>query len=495
MDPTIPLDSLEIYDADYGTSELSSMQGEPRDFKETKNVGTNFPYIEINNYVFNQDEIINFSIDYTGFLPKLTFKVGVKGKNFPSGSIPKDGDIASVFIRALNDTFKPIRNDYRITNVMGKGADTEGRMGVYSITGELFIPHLYDEVVVSYKGTSYNVLKEIARELKLGFASNETETGDEQTWINPRADYREFIFSIADHAWKDEKSFFEVFVDAYYNLNFINVNNQFSEDTNVDLALLTNLQISDSYGGETNEQRLTENTGNTSKILTNWTDYRGTPGFVHKYNVENRSNLVSEAYGYKTYTQFFEQNSEQYWSIYVDPLNTDGAAGNKIILKGRSTKPGAPKEEYWKTQARHVWGGIQYSAPEGNAHEKYNYAKVWNQRNNAELEKMTLTVELERGNFNIYRGERLPLILVVMSDIQYQNILNPPEQEQPEPMYPSPTMDKFYSGYYMVSGMSFVYTPNSPISTMGSPTNESPRNPPGFIHKVYLTRREWPTPV
>jgi hypothetical protein len=495
MDPAIPLDSIEIYDADYGTNKNSSMEGEPRDYKETKNVGTNFPYIEINNYVFNQDEILNFSIDYTGFLPKVSFKVFVKGKTFPSGAIPKDGDLASVFIRALNDTFKPIRNDYRITSVTSKGADSEGMYGAYTINGELFVPHLYDEVVVSYKGTSYNVLKEIARELKLGFASNDTATADEQTWISPRTDYREYILSIADHAWKDEQSFFDVFIDVYYNLNFVNINNQFSEDTNVDLALLTNLRITDTMGGETTEKQLTELTGQTSKILTNWPDYKGTPGFIHRYNVSNKSNQVSQAYGYKTYTQFFEQNSEQYWSIYVDPLNTEGAGGNKIILKGRTTKPGTPSEDYWKTQARHVWMGIQYTAPEGNAHEKYNYAKLWNDRNNVELEKITINIDLERGNFNLYRGERIPLILFVMNDIRHQTILNSPEQEQPDAMYPSMILDRFYSGYYMIAGMSFSYSQDSPISSMGMPTEENPRNPPGFIHKVYLTRREWPTPV
>ena len=91
---------------------------------------------------------------------------------------------------------------------------------------------------------------------------------------------------------------------------------------------------------------------------------------------------------------------------------------------------------------------------------KYAYAKDWNNRNLAELEKMILNVKLERGNFNIYRGERIPLFLMIMGDIQYQIIASPPEQPQTVPGDAMPILDKFYSGYYMVSGMKFKYSPN-----------------------------------
>lgn len=499
LDPAIKLDDMVIYDTDTSTSTASKENGQEglvKDQQQHKDIGTNYPFIEINNYVFNINEIEKFEINYENFLPTVKLTAGVKSKNFSSASMPKDGDLMGVFIRAKNDTFKPIRNDYRITSVRSSGADSDGRNGIFNITGELFIPHMYDEVVKSHQGTSYEVLKELAKELNLGFASNDTATNDKQTWINPRGDYYNYILDIADHAWKDEKSFFTVFIDIYYHLNFINVNNQFSEDKNLDLQILTNLRLTDSVGGKTAEDRLKEGEGQIPKVLTNYQELSGTPAFVHHYNIKNNSNTISEVHGYKKYTQFFEQNSEKYWSIFTDPLTTEGAAGNKIILKGRTVKPGAPKEEYWKTQVKHEWGGIQYTAPEGNAHEKYNFAKTWNERNMAELQKMTMAVELERGNFNIYRGERIPLFLMIASDMQYQIIMAPPEQQQVTPSMPQPILDKFSSGYYMVSGMTFSYSPSSSTSTNNATsTPEQPRQDPGFTHKLTLTRREWPTPI
>lgn len=492
LDPTIILDSLEINDLDTGTSPAAAETGQPNQTKEkqvSKDLGTNYPFIEINNYVFNETEIETFEICYTGFIPTVRLVAGIKGKTFPSAAMPKDGDLMSVFIRAKNNVFKPIRNDYRITNVSSFGADSEGRGGIYTITGELFVPRLYDQVIKSYVGTSYAVLKQIAQELKLGFASNDTLTNDSQTWINPGGDTYNFILDLCEHAWKDEKSFFTVFIDIYYHINFVNVNNQFSEGTEVDMALLTNLQITDSVGGELAAKRLEEGSGNIPKILSNFQDLKGTPAFVHHYNVKNNSNTVSATQGYKKYTQFFEQNSETFWSIFTDPINTPGAVENKIILKGRTKKPGAPKEEFWKTQNVYAWKGIQYSAPEGNVHEKYVFAYNWNERNKAELNKMYIDVELDRGNFNIYRGERIPLVLIVAGDNQYQNILSTPETDNKSSAFPQPIIDKFYSGYYMVSGMKFSY---------GAPSadeNGVTRAGSGFMQNLTLTRREWPTPV
>lgn len=498
LDPTITIDELALFDLDTGTStasESTKTVGQVKDTQVSKDLGTNYPFIQINNYIFNINEIESFEINYSGFIPTARLVAGVIGKVFPSEAIPKDGDLMAVFIRSKDDAFKPIRNDYRITSVRSTGANNEGMNAVYHISGELFVPHLYDEVNNSYKGSSYEVLKQIAKDLGLGFSSNETETQDSQTWINPRGDYYNFIHDVAEHSWKDESSFFDVFIDAYYHLNFVNVNNQFSEDVEMDLQLLINLKMTDSAGGQTNADRLKDGRATVPKVLTNYQDLKGSPAYVHHYNVENSSNTISEQYGYKTFSQFFEQNSEQYWSIYVDPLNTQGAAGNKIILKGRTTKPGSTKETYWKTQIRHRWEGILYSAPEGNAHSKYNYAKIWNERNLAELNKMTLKIELERGNFNLYRGERIPIILISTKDNQYQNIAAPPEQKQNLSAFPQPILDKFYSGYYMISGMMFTYSPQGKTNTGETPDPETGLLSPGFTHTVILTRREWPTPI
>lgn len=495
LDPTIPLDSLEMYDLDTGTAEQAAESGNAdyvKSVQVNKDLGTNYPFIYINNYIFANLEIELFEIDCTGFIPTARVKVYPKSKTFTSAAIPKDGDIMSVFIRARNNAFKPIRNDYRITNVRSSDGNSEGAQAIFNITGELFVPRLYDEIITSYSGTSYNVLKEIAKELGLGFSSNDTATDDNQTWINPGGDYYALINDIASHSWKDEKSFFRVFIDLYYNLNFVNVNNQFNESDDIDMQLLTNLKYNDSINAPSSTKILENATGQIPKLLTNWEDVRGTSAFVHYFNMKNISNQVNQALGYKTYTMFFEQNSEKYWSIYTDPLTTEGAENDKIILKGRATKPGAPKEEYWKTQNRYRWEGIQYSAPEGNCHEKYNFAKNWNLRNNAELDKMYVEAQLEHGNFNIYRGERLPLVIIVSGDVRYQVKVNPPESEPlPSVAYPPPLPDKFYSGYYMVAGMKIKYSPRSTTVSTDMEAGSSP----GFTQTMVLTRREWPTPV
>lgn len=496
MDPTVVLDAMIIYDTDTGTSTANvanKTEGEVKSKQVSKDIGSNYQFIEINNYVFPMIAIEKFEINYRGFIPTVRLSVTIQSKTFTSEAIPKDGDRMAVFIRAKDDAFKPIRNDYRIQTVRQSGGNSEGSDSTFDITGELWIPNLYDPLSKAYKGTSYEVLKQIARDLGLGFASNDTSTADSQIWINPRGNYYDLILDIAEHAWKDESSFFQVFIDVYYHLNFINVNNQFSEDDNLDLQLITNLSTDDSVGAPTTTDLDNAGKGKVPKVLTNFEDLRKSPAYVHRYNLENNSNNVNEELGYKLYTTFFEQNSEKYWSIFTEPKTTDGAANTKMTLKGRVLAKGAKKEVYYKTQVKYEWGGIQYTAPEGNAHDKYNYAEGWNKRNNAELTKMVLNVSLERGNFNIYRGERIPLFLIISNDLQYQNIAKPPEQDKLNSSSPGPIMDKFYSGYYMVSGMKFAYSPSA--ATSSDPVAPGKMPLPGFTHTVYLTRREWPAPV
>lgn len=494
-DPTISLDTQVFFDTDTGTAkDFAGPPDQVKDQQTSKDIGTNFPMVEINNYLFAQEQILNFEINSTGFMPTLLFRAKVNNKNFSSASMPKDGDLVSIFIRAKNNAFKPIRNDYRITQISSQGGDAEGNGGIYTIDGELSVPGILDEVITGINGTSYTALQSLAKELGLGFASNDTATEDSQLWVSPRSTYMDFIQDIAEHAWKDEKSFFIVFIDCYYHLNFINVNNQFSEDNTLDLQLITNLKTSDTTGGEKATQQVETETGTTPKILTNSQEFYGTAAYIHKFDVANNSSAVSEAFGYNTYRQFFEQGSEKYWSIWVDPLTTEGAAETKIILKGRISKPGTPNETGWKTQNRYVWEGIQYTAPEGNCHEYYTYALGWNERNLVELEKMVMEVQLERGNFNLYRAERIPIFILIVNDLQAQNVIAPVEQEEtPNRVYASPILDKFNSGYYMISGMTISYSRAS--STNSGYMDQSEQKTPGFTHKVFLTRREWPTPV
>lgn len=475
LEPSIELDEISFADVEEGTDPVSENS---RGFKEQKKVGNLFPLIVINDYIISEEELERMTIDSTGFLPEISIKMVLsQTSTFISKSMPKDGDLMNVFIRARSDEFKPIRNDYLITAVStSKSVSPDGHGMSIIISGELFIPNLYDERILAKTGTSYNILKEVAQDLGLGFASNETETNDSQTWLCGNNSYYNFIHHITGSSWKNENSFFQCFIDVYYHLNFVNVNNQFSDNVLIDDALVDMLLSDDTLENE--EIKLTID----KKVFTNITDKQGTPMWIKKYAMINQSSEISKKYGYKMHCEFFEQNTLQKWDIFSEPLVIENDAQDKILLKGR------PNEDFFKSQIKKRWAGLQYSLPEHNVHEKYLYAQINNLMNNSELQKLQLKIEVPRANFNIYRGERIPCVLISVGDPRKTPYLQDEKQiaEGGEMAYPTaPVLDKFLSGYYMIQGMIFSYRTRNP---------DLPEDRAFFSEDIILTRRVWPAP-
>lgn len=477
IDPTIPLDEISFNDTEEGTDDVNG--GAARGKKIQKEVGNVFPLIQINDYVLQQDEVEKLTIDNTGFLPTIDirFTLGSSPSTFLTTSMPKDGDRVNVFIRARDDAFKPIRNDYLVTDVStSKGANNQGDGMTIRISGELFVPGINDERIVAVKGSSVDALEEIAESLGLGFATNETSTADEQTWICGNDTYVNFIQHIVSSAWKDEKSYYSAFIDVYYHLNFVNVGNQFSDSTEIDDALVDTLFTQDTLEGE--EISMSKE----KKVFTNIEERQGTNMYISNYRIINNSSDISKRYGYKMHCEFFEQNSLEKWDIYAEPIITPGTENEKILLKGKAG------EDFYKTQIKKRWAGIQYSSPEHNVHENYLYSQVHNLINTAELEKLKLEIEVPRANFNIYRGERIPCVLLSSGNPMKTAFMEQEEEikEGGEFAKPGrPVLDKIYSGFYMIQGMIFKYEARNP-----NKTDEFGH----FTEEVIMTRREWPTP-
>jgi len=302
LDPTLALDEISVEDVEEGTN--PDLDGAKRGEKYQKQQGDTFPLIQINDYLIAEDELEKMVIDTSGFLPEIhiKFTLGKSPNVALTQRIPKDGDRMNVFIKARNDAFKPIRNDYLITNVeTTKGADAQGHGSAIIVYGELFIPTLNDEIITSYNGTTYDVLQQIAEKLEIGFATNETETDDEQTWICANDNYKNFIKHICSSSWKDENSFFKCFIDVYYHLNFINVNNQFSDSVEIDDALIDLLSSTDSKSDESTVQ-----TGG-KKLFSNQSNFAGTNSFIQNFQIINQSSETAKRYGIKCTANFLNK--------------------------------------------------------------------------------------------------------------------------------------------------------------------------------------------
>lgn len=493
FEKTIELDELSIP----GKQKVKDEKQRPEDV-----ISIEFPLIKINERIFSRDEIRSFTIDCTEFLPKITLSIGLIGKAFLALNMPKDGDIISIAIQNRTDILKIIRNDYVITNVHVLPTDTEIPSSPTLITfyGELFIPGLKSQKGdMSFVGTSYYTMQNFAKQYGLGFSSNEDDTNDKQIWIKASTSGDVFCNNTTNRAWRDDDSFYKCWIDLYYNLNFVNINKQLmSAESEVDIAaLVSNVDKNFNYGENTSE----EATIKMVKVFSNFQQFRTTPYFISTWRPLNRSSAITFQTGTRMKCEMFEHNqnlfnnieSQKYWGIMVDPTYDPEKINKNILLRGRSTY--VPDEEntelrranysYVDLYERHPWMGIQYTISnteqeninwDGNHHKNYQLARVKNLLNNKELDKLNLHIQVIGNNFNIIRGDKIPVALIRINALENLTIN--------QDINFNDALDLFYSGWYIVKGFVLRWSMLEEESILSN-----------FTHEFILTRREWPTPI
>ena len=479
-EPSIILDDMQFADTEAGTS---SNLGKPKSsYHPSKQFGGAFPAILINHFLFSPEQIVNLRLSSTGVRPSISISILVKDKSFYSIAFPKDGDLLSLFIRGKIDPFKPIRNDYEITSVHidsppGSGENDYDYM---YISGTLRIPGFDAVKCFSFKGSSYKAMIDAATKLKLGFASNEVDTNDNQTWICPNEKMMNYIDDTSKAAWKDGKSFFNYFIDHYYYLNFVNVEPFYSDIPTIEEAISI-LRMSHDYGKDSELHH-----AKTKAVLSNWDDISQTQFYINNYSLINNSSSISLEHGYKRYVQYYDTLLKKNQCLFVDPITTPGSENEKQLLKGR------PNEDYYLSQINTKWMGVQYGTDNENCHSKYYYAKVTNFQNNAHIQKMGLRVSLSNTNFNLRRMQTVPVIIMIKQDTVRKKLNEPadtthetapanpnePNREQSAVSFENVPFlpDRTISGYYTIHDIEYIYEKGN------------------FRQECIMYRREWPCP-
>lgn len=198
------------------------------------------PLISIGNYRINTVDICAFKLDYTGFLPLLTFEFVDSGDRILSTDVPKDGTIIKVYIGGQGDElyYKPIRQDFVLTNIRKVGGEQQNRGNVfrYRVYGKLNIPYGYrKESWSTSECTAMQALFNVSIWTGLGFATNFTkdDTPDVMKWINhENSTYFDFMEDITAHACYSPNTFFTSYIDQYNVFNFVECHSLLSHGGN-----------------------------------------------------------------------------------------------------------------------------------------------------------------------------------------------------------------------------------------------------------------------
>lgn len=438
-----------------------------------KNTGLFAPFITINGYNVTQ-YMRRFNLNLDGFLPTVRFTFIAEEAVFISVNYPKDGDIASVYMRSPGDFYKPFRMDFNILNVSsepsskmdssGKDPEGKGRNLKFTILGECRIPGLYTQRIKSFREvSSLECLLSVSQDLNLGFSTNDKTLNDKMTWLCPAYSYYDFIQGVSIRAYKDdETSFFDCWIDSYYNLNFVNLGSQFAYSAPPDQKAVYlpgyvggGFQASNRIPGTPDPKPV-----EAPLVLTNLIGYGEIPYFIIGYTLTSRAGNNTNQMGYVSEIGFYDENekildpSKKYIKYNIESQTPENVGDGMVLQKGRA------RDNSYQDEKRIEWLGIlntKIPGSDGGVHSNFLHAKYQNLVNFNDATKMTLQVELENYFPGIYRGQVVPVqIYVSEHGIRQQNVGNQGNRESNNTQ--TPVIDTFLSGNYVVMGMSVYWS-------------------------------------
>ena len=461
-------------------------------------VGNDYPIIRINDMVLGKDDIQSMLISSRGFLPTIELSLKFANTALISKNMPKDGDMISVFVRTNTSAINYLRNDFIINHVDSNISSKSANNTVF-LRGELFIEGFTsNNNTFGIIGTSKDVMKEIAKKFKMGFAYNDADDMDDlQNWLCCFSSPQVFIEDVTRHSWKNNMSFFKSWVDLYYNLCFVNVNKFLSSDENPEDEIdLTFFSSTVALNDLTSSNDKPDNAKPFLKVFSNFDSFKGSSFYISKWHPVNRSNSLSS--GYSNIIHSFTHNQNVYIenkdncedTLIVNPVYDTSKLDSYIILRGRAKydENANPDNEQARvnysmqnTYINHIWSGVEYKMDKdensssnntwsGNVHHNYHNAAYQNEINDIELNKLYIEVVCDGLCLQVMRGERVPVFLKYNTPLD-KNI-------SPD----DPGFNRFYSGYYIVDSIEYKY--NGKVKTGYS----------SFSTIMSLKRREWPTP-
>ncbi len=502
-EPTIKVDPFDIPDIESGQGNGNNDKKSANKDKLSKHAGDLSPAIRINEYDFGGEQILAFHLTIDSFLPSLTVTVSDSKGVFSKSQYPKDGDVLMLFIRSKDEEiFKPIRMDFDIINVdappvsntgQSMESPTEGGKTneevTYTFECKAKIPDLLAEECFGYpEDTSFNHFEKVATEMKIGFASNVTDTDDKMPRLCPYDTRMKFIRDYTESAYLDDDSFFTSYIDLYYYLNLVNINDQLKYDEEMEETIVSTLKDQTKRKNDSEE-----NNGTSGKLyLTNLEKGNtGTNRYINAYSMVNSAGLITLKNGYARTIQYYDDDTREYTSFKIEPSITENLPEDLIPLRGRND------EDRYKTQVKYKYLGRQSGVEnEGNSHTNYQYARINNYQNNQDIYKMYLTVEIQNANMALYRFQKVPLLMYEtdqkkskIDEMREQQAADGGAQRADKDKLEKgnsktnnsnmPTVNKYLTGVYVIGKIEYSYSSNDQ----------------GIKQTLTMLRREWPNPV
>ena len=386
-----------------------------------KNITTGLgytPFIWYKSYQIADKDIRSLRLYHDGIIPKIKFTFIDSMNMMKSAGAPTDDTTIELFLNSTSANLKSIHMSFKIEN-FSQGAYIPGQK--FEITGTINIPNLYLVNNKSYNDTSFGAIRQICKDLEIGFNSNIDNTQDKMPWRNSNKKPFLFIDDIIFHSYISDESFMIGYIDYYYCFNYVDVEKEFNRDISNDVGI-------DTSG--TSQNSVPDEADRITKLkLTNDRSANNSCFFFDTFTTRNDSTKKSLTKGYSTKTKSYDRLTKSFLVFDVDSTTSDG--NKNIILKGRENDPNYFKDNY----TTKFTGKIDTD----NVHKNYNYSVTQNRINLDNLNKIALNIKISNPNFNLYKFQKVNVEII---------------NDTPTPADPD-HVNWRYSGDYIIADISF----------------------------------------
>ena len=357
------------------------------------------PFVTINNLPIDQSSILSLKLWHKGMVPMCSLIFQDNTGKLRTNTV-QDNTIFRIFIDSKSVDLKNIDMEFKVVEFNENTQNSE-----YSVVGVMNIPYtngpnktytasgvggnaLYVQSYKSFEGTSVDAIRQICKDLGVGFNTNIDKADDKMKWITNGITMEKSIEEIIRHSYISEKSFIWGYFDYYYCFNLIDMEKEIGRDNTLDVGLETS-------------------TDKTSSVLSKMTlinekTIEKSSFYFEKYDIKNLSTAKSFGTGHSTKVKYYDVNTKD-WLIFDVDGNTSDQSKN-IILKGSVDDV----ELYNQNVSTKFLGYIDTS----NVHKNFHYAVVLNKRNMDDLSKIQVKLTLPNTNLNLYKGMKLSVTFV-----------------------------------------------------------------------------------
>lgn len=443
--PSIVLKNIEF---DFSENNSSSK------IKEVSNDIGRTPLVKIGGQIIEGKSTLSLNLYNDQFLPRIFISFKDSSGNLLDALFPLDNSVISVFIQSSVDNLMPIRMDFKITRfnpIKSKSGDNNDV--IIECEGILNVDNLYNSPFLSFDDTSYNILKSLSKESKLGFSSNIDETNDKMVWINPADQILLFIQNVVKFSFKSIDTFLYAYVDFYYNLNYIDIETALNEDIKEQKGYTQSKFFTND---ETDKNKLEEI---EDLVLLNHPENINSSLYINKYNISNTSLGVNLDIGYLYFSSYYDIHGNTLYNLKLDTITSPGPDGNNIIMKGNIG-------EVSEIQNISIVNDYDGKIDTDNVHQHFLYAYQTNERNLKYLQKIKMKITITSANFNLYRFQK---VMVRLYRINAFNKNEEKEAEYRDPVSTSPSdniikdedkMNQRLSGEWLITSINYLYGAN-----------------------------------